>query len=607
MGYNPVMTTSLQREKSATTANWRLLPHDSDRIAALGREAGLPPLIAHLLLNRGISTADTVKQFLGARRDSLHDPALLPGVVEAAERIVRAIHAKKKIVIYGDYDVDGTCGTSVLWACLKLAGAHDVEYYIPHRVDEGYGLNADAIRSIVLDRKADLIITVDCGITAIKEAILAKELGVELVVTDHHHPASEWPCADVVVHPLGPMGPAYPFPEICGAAVAFKLAWQICKSFGDGKRASPHLREFLLKSFNLVALATVADVMPLEQENRVFVRHGLHGLAADDASVGLKALLQVCNFGAKKKLTSGNLSFGMAPRINAAGRLQHAETAVRLLTTDDPAEAFELAAKLDACNKERQDVERLIVAEARKMVEDSGGLGDRGAIVVGKEGWHPGVVGIVAARLADFYHRPAIVVGFGEEHGQGSARSVVGFDLHSAISACSEGLIAFGGHKAAAGLKIHPSRFAEFAERFDEHCRSALTPEMRQKSITIDAEVPLASLTLSTVEAIDQLEPYGIGNPQPQFLAERVNVVGDPKIMGEAKNHLSFRVGQGNTTLRAVAWSMANRASELRAGTQCAVLFRPSINEWNGRRDVQLEIRDFRVAESEETRNARPT
>ena len=589
------------------TPNWRLRPHDSDAIAALSREAGVPPLIAHLLLNRGVSTAATVQQFLGARRDTLLDPSLMPGVVEAAERIVKAIHDKRKIVIYGDYDVDGTCGTSILWACLQLAGARDVEFYIPHRVDEGYGLNADALRSIVLERGAELVITVDCGVTAIEEAKLAKLLGIELIITDHHHPATEWPCADVVVHPLAPGGPAYPFPEICGAAVAFKLAWQICKSFGDGKKASPHLRDFLLRSFNLVALATIADVMPLENENRVFVRHGLNAMVAADASAGIKALIQICNFGAKIKLTSSNLSFGMAPRINAAGRLRHADTAVKLLTTNDPVEAQQLAQMLDECNKERQDLERGIVAEARKMVEDSGGLGDRGAIVVGKIGWHPGVIGIVAARLAETYHRPAIVVALGTEIGQGSARSVVGFNLYEALFACSHGLKSFGGHKAAAGLKIDSSTFAEFAEKFDQHCRIALTPELRQKHLDIDAEVPLGTLTLSTVEKIDQLEPYGIGNPQPLLLAERLTVVGEAKTMGDAKNHLSFRVGQGDTTLRAVAWNMANRAAELRPGASCAVLFRPSINEWNGRRNVQLEVKDFRMNQEGGPSHARPT
>ncbi len=376
------------------TPHWSLRPHDPDRVSALSREAGLPPLVAHLLLNRGISDAPTAKLFLGARRDGLHDPGTLPGIQEAADRVVRAIRDGRKIVVYGDYDVDGVCGTTILWDCLRLAGAKDAEYYIPHRVEEGYGVNAEALRKLATEHRASMVITVDCGVSAVKEALLARELGIELIITDHHTPGASWPDASAVVHPLAPGG-SYPFPDLCGAGVAFKLAWQVCKSFGDGKKASPHLREYLLKAINLVALATVADMVPLEGENRIFVRHGLRGLVAD-SSVGLKALLQVSGLLDKDRLNTGNLGFTVAPRINAAGRLEFAMKAVQLLTTDDAAEALELATLLDDCNRKRQDLERSFVAQAQRMIEESGGLGDRGAIVLGHPQWHPGVIGIVA-------------------------------------------------------------------------------------------------------------------------------------------------------------------------------------------------------------------
>ncbi len=586
------------------TASWRVLPHDRDRVEALSRAAGVPPLVAILLIHRGVTDAESARVFLGARRDSLHDPALLPGAVEAAERIVRAIRDGRKIVIYGDYDVDGVCGTSVLWACLKLAGARDVEYYIPHRVEEGYGVNSRAIRHLVEERRAGLIVTVDCGITAVEEALLARELGVELIVTDHHTPGSTWPEADALVHPLAP-GAAYPFPELCGAGVAFKLAWQVCKSFGDGKKASPHLRDFLLRAINLVALATVADMVPLEGENRIFVRHGLKGIAVDD-SVGLKALLQVSGLLGKDRLNSGNVAFALGPRINAAGRLQYAMKAVELLTTDDASEAMEIARVLDDCNRERQDVERTIVVEAKAMVEESGGLGDRGAVVVGKAGWHPGVIGIVASRLVETYHRPAIVVAIGEEIGQGSARSVPGFHLYDALKACSDGLASFGGHRMAAGLKIAPGFLAEFADRFDRHCRSALTPELRRKELLIDAEIPFGSLTLPVVEALEDLEPFGIGNARPLLLASDARLVGDPRVMGEKKNHLQLRIAQGETTIRAVWWNGAAKAEGYKAGMPCAVVFTPSVNEWNGRREVQLEVKDFQARDGRELPHARP-
>ena len=291
--------------------HWRLRPHDRARIESLSRGAGISPLVAQLLINRGIDEPGRAAAFLDTRMRSLHDPELLPGAAQAADRIVRAIRDDRKIVIYGDYDVDGVCGTSILWACLRLAGAAHVEYYIPHRVEEGYGVNAEALRRLVAESKAELIVTVDCGISAVREADLARELGVEFIVTDHHTIGLALPAADVVVHPRLPGG-SYPCGDLCGAAVAFKLAWQVCKFFGDGKRASPHLRNFLVGALGLVALATIADMVPLSDENRVMVRHGLAGIA-NRPSAGLGALMEVSGSGNKKRLTTGMIGFGLAP------------------------------------------------------------------------------------------------------------------------------------------------------------------------------------------------------------------------------------------------------------------------------------------------------
>ncbi len=574
------------------TTRWRLRPFDPDRVALLSREAGITPLIAQLLLGRGVLDAAAASTFFETRLAGLHDPETLPGVVEAAERIVRAVRDGRKIFIYGDYDVDGVCGTSILWACLKLAGARDVEYYIPHRVEEGYGVNADALRKLVVEHKAELVITVDCGISAIAEARLARDLGVELIITDHHTLGPDLPDAAVVVHPRLPGG-SYPFGDLCGCAVAFKLAWQICKSFGDGKKASPHLRDFLVKSIGLVAMATVADVMPIHGENRLLVRHGLAGLNASP-SHGLKALMTVAGCLGARELSTGTVGFKLAPRINAAGRLERAMVAVEMLTTDDPTRAEELARQLDTCNTQRQEVERTIVEEAHAMIAAQGGISGRGAIVLGSEGWHPGVIGIVASRLVETYHRPAIVVALGAEHGQGSARSVAGFNLYDAIRACSGGLLGFGGHAMAAGLKIPKGHFDAFAALFDGHCRSALTPDQLQKALNVDAEIPLGALNVRVVESIETLEPFGIGNPRPILVANLVRVVGDPKVTADRK-HLQLRLGQGDVAFKAIAFNMAERGKALKAGTVCSVAFHPSINEWNGRREVQLELKDFRV------------
>jgi single-stranded-DNA-specific exonuclease len=576
---------------------WRLRPFDADKLSELSRTAQVSPLIAQLLMNRGVIDASGVSSFFETRLTGLHDPETLPGVVEAAARIVAAIRERKKIVIYGDYDVDGVCGTSILWACLKLAGAEAVSYYIPHRVEEGYGVNGEALRKLATEQRADLIITVDCGISAINEAKLARELGVELIITDHHTIGPELPEANVLVHPKL-AGSLYPFPELCGCGVAFKLAWQVCKSFGDGKKASPHLREFLVKSISLVAMATIADIMPMHGENRILVRHGLAGLLST-SNPGLRALMSVSGLLGKRELNTGSIGFSLAPRINAAGRLERAMQAVEMLTTEDEELAGKLAEGLELVNLQRQEVERRMVDEAHEMITAQGGLKTRGAIVLGREGWHPGVIGIVASRLVDTYHRPAIVVALGDVHGQGSARSIAGFNLHEAISACSGLLTGFGGHAMAAGLKVPREHFAAFAEAFDLHCRGVLSPEQLQKSVLIDAEVMLGDLTLKVLESIEALEPHGIGNPKPLLVANSVKVVGEAKVVGPKQNHLQVRFCQGNTTHKAIAWNMADRGKVLTPGRLCSIVFTPSINEWQSRREVQLELKDFVLEEEE--------
>jgi single-stranded-DNA-specific exonuclease len=583
--------------KTFRNARWHVKTHDVGRIETLSRSAGLTPLLAQLLLNRGIDDPVRAVAFLEAKMGSLHDPELLPGAARAAERIVLAIRERRKIIIYGDYDVDGVCGTSVLWACLRLAGATQLDYYIPHRVEEGYGVNAEALRRLVEEEKASVIVTVDCGISAVKEAELARQLGVELIITDHHTIGPELPAATAIVHPRLP-GSQYPSGDLCGAGVAFKLAWQICKSFGDGKRASPHLRNFLVGSLGLIALATIADVVPLSDENRIIVRHGLAAISAGP-SVGLRALMEVSGSLDKKRLTAGMVGFGLAPRINAAGRLERAMMAVQMLTTEDAEQARSIAAVLDTCNTRRQEVEREILEQARAMLDAEGGLGDRRSIVLAREGWHAGVIGIVAARLTDLFHRPAIVISLGEEISQGSARSIPGFDIYEAINGCSEHLLAFGGHPAAAGLKLRQDQVADFTRRFEENCRATLRTDQLERELMIDAEVPLGVLTLRVVEEIERLEPHGIANPRPLLLASDVEVAGISREVGAQKQHLQIRFKQGPHELKAIGWNMASRAQTLTPGARCSVVFHPSINEWNHRRDVQLEIRDIAMAELE--------
>lgn len=577
-------------------ARWRLRPHQPERSRELGQAAGLSPLIAQILINRGVDEPARARAFLSARMDSLHDPELLPGAVEAAGRIHQAARDGRSIVIYGDYDVDGVCGVSILWMCLKLAGAREPTYYIPHRVDEGYGLSAAALERIALDHPGALVVTVDCGVSAVAEAQRARALGLELVITDHHSIGRELPEPDVLVHPRLP-GSLYPNGDLCGAAVGFKVAWQVCKLFGDGKRASPHLRDFLVRSLGYVALATIADVVPLSDENRVLVRHGLAGLNANP-TLGAAALLAIAGHTGKRPLKTGTIGFAVGPRINAAGRMERAAAAVELLTTLNPERAQELALELDLCNTRRQEVERRIVQEAHAKVDAQGGLGDRLGLVVGAEGWHPGVIGIVASRLAEAYNRPTIVVALSAPIAQGSARSIAGFNLYQALADCADLLIGFGGHAAAAGVKLDPANLDALAARFNERCRLSLTPERLERSLWIDAEVPLASLSLAVVEEIERLEPHGIDNPRPLLLASDLEIVGEPRAVGEHADHLQFTCRQGEFTAKAIAFKQAEKGRILKPGSRASVVFHAAVNEWKGRRDVQLEVKDFELADN---------
>ena len=577
-------------------ARWRLRPHDPGSSSELGKAAGVSALVAQLLINRGVADPARARAFLSARMDSLHDPDLLPGAVEAARRIHLAALERRSIVIYGDYDVDGVCGVSILWMCLKLAGACEPTFYIPHRVDEGYGLSASALERIAADRPGALVVTVDCGISAVAEARHARALGLELIITDHHSIGPELPEADVLVHPRLPQSP-YPNGDLCGAAVGFKVAWQVCKLFGDGKRASPHLRDYLVRSLGYVALATIADVVPLSDENRVLVRHGLAGLNANPTP-GAAALLMLAGHTGRRPLKSGTVGFGIGPRINAAGRMERAAAAVELLTTTDADRAQKLALELDECNTRRQEVERRIVQEAHAKIEAQGGLGDRHGLVIGDEGWHPGVIGIVASRIAEAYNRPTVIVALSKPVAQGSARSIPGFNLHDALADCADLLIGFGGHAAAAGVRLDPTNLANLATRFDDRCRQSLTPDRLERSLWIDAEVPLASLSLAVVEEIERLEPHGIDNPRPLLLASDVEIVGEPRAVGEHADHLQFTCRQGTFTARAIAFKQAEKGRVLKAGTRASVVFHAVVNEWKGRRDVQLEVKDFEVAET---------
>jgi single-stranded-DNA-specific exonuclease len=555
----------------------------------MGRRLGLHPLVAQLLYNRGLDKPDPMREFLEPRMSMLHAPELLPGTTEAAELIAAAVRDRKRIVIYGDYDVDGLTGTAILWHVLRMAGA-EVSYYIPHRIDEGYGLNSEAIRQIVRDG-ADVVITVDCGITGVDEAKLARELGLTLIITDHHRPGSSLPNAHVVVHPG--VGGNYPNTDLCGAGVAFKLAWAIAKRLANADKVSPEFRDYLTNAVGMVALGTIADVVPLLGENRVLARFGLANLPKCNLH-GLTALIESAKLADQAKLNSEHVGFWLAPRINAAGRMGHAQLAAELLTRADAERAREIAQYLEQQNRDRQNMERRIfneavdVVESRKLASDA-----RRAIVVAGEGWHAGVIGIVASRIVERFGRPTIMISLDNGDGQGSGRSIRNFDLHKAIGECAHHLIGFGGHAMAAGLRIKREKVEEFTESFVERANQTLTARDLEATLHLDAEVPPATWSVPLVRDIERLGPFGSGNPKPKFASPVLHLEGEPRTVGKNGNHLSFTLTDGRCRMKAIAFSQAAQLEPLRERRQCRVAYEPCVNEFNGRVTAEMQVIDI--------------
>ncbi|HEY1067406.1 MAG TPA: single-stranded-DNA-specific exonuclease RecJ, partial [Pirellulales bacterium] len=498
--------------------HWRIRPHDAAGTAALARAANVSPVVAQLLLGRGFSDPVSIRAFLDAKLSTLRDPETLPGAAAAAERLHAAIRDKRRIVVYGDYDVDGMTGTSLLYLGLRLLGG-DVGYYVPHRLEEGYGLNSDALRKLA-KQGASLIVTVDCGITAIEEAKVARELGLELIITDHHQPLPELPDAAEIVHPGLPDRP-YPFAGLSGSGVALKLAWAICKQASGAKRVGEAMKDYLLQAVAFASLGTVADVVPLVDENRVLVKHGLKSLK-DRPTVGLLELMKAAEIHEKAALDCEDIGFAIAPRLNAAGRFGQASLAVELLTTDNATRAAEVAQYLDELNQSRQTVERSIYLSALRQAEEKFDPENDPALVLADRGWNQGVVGIVAGRLAEKFNRPVVLIAqdaFGLKPGTGSARSASGVDLHAALNACKHHLVGCGGHAAAAGLTIEDAKLDAFRAEFLERVAEAAAGAPREATLWIDAEAPLPSFTLRTLQELDQLSPFGCGHTRPLWCA----------------------------------------------------------------------------------------
>ncbi len=578
------------------TKRWRIRAHDAERIAALQREARVPAVVAQLLAARGLCDAAAIKKFLEPKLMDLRDPDELPGVVEAAGRLIAAVRERRPIVVYGDYDADGITGAALLYECLTLLGGQ-ASYYVPHRIDEGYGVHDEALETLAA-RGAKLVVTVDCGIASIAQAETARRLGLELIISDHHAFAERLPAAAAIVHPALP-GTAYPFAGLSGSGVAFKLAWAVCQRAADAKKVSPPMRAFLLKAVGLAAIGTVADVVPLVDENRIIVRHGLESLAAQ-AGLGLGRLMRLTKLHEKQRLDCEDIGFMLAPRLNAAGRLGQAQLAVELLTTTSAERADALAEYVHQLNSSRESLERSIMLAANKQAQEQFDQGRDGALVLASRDWHAGVIGIVAGRLAEKYHRPVVLVALdplGVKPGVGSVRSVPGFDVHSALAACGELLVSHGGHAAAAGLKIDEARIDEFRDEFCRLACDGLSSNGEMPELWIDAETPLSALTMQAVEQLEQLSPFGHGNTRPLLCTSDVALAEPPRTIGGGGRHLSLRLKQHGVQLRGVAFGRGEQAEELQqAAGPLAVAFRPVINQFQGRRTVELHVVDWQAA-----------
>jgi single-stranded-DNA-specific exonuclease len=567
---------------------WETLACDDAPASALSRELGVSPVTARLLCIRGLGAPDDARRFLSPRIDDLYDPFRLAGMSIAVDKLLGAIASKDRIAIHGDYDVDGVTSTVILRRALELLGA-DVVHFIPERFRDGYGLQPASIDRLQQDG-VRLIISVDCGIRADEAATRARELGIDLIITDHHEPGAELPHALAVINPKR-HDCTYPDKNLAGVGVALKVVQALCTCTGHGN--------WLPAFVKVAAIGTLADVVPLTGENRIIAKLGLGMLSKGPHKVGLRALLDVCGL-TGREIDSYHIGFVVAPRVNAAGRMSTPDIAARLLLAADETmgeEARALAGQLDAENLRRQQEEADIVAEARKIVETDLEVGSRTVLVVAGEGWHRGVIGIVASKLVDAFHRPAIVISTDGDLAHGSCRSIPSFNMLAALESCAELMSKFGGHKQAAGLTLETSRIRELRTRVNDFADACLTPNDLRPRLWIDGSLTFRSINEQVVSELSTLAPFGAGNPCPIFRTTRVEIVDGPRRLKE--RHLKMAFKQDGRILRGIAWRASEReafVAEHRAAIDLA--FSLENDMYNGERYLQLSVADFRAPES---------
>ncbi len=566
--------------------SWFIHPARAESLS-LADELKIPPVLAQVLVNRGVATAEQAKSFLNPKLTELIEPDVMPGVPAATEEICRAIASRQKITIYGDYDVDGITAAAILWHIIRLLGS-PAEFYIPHRIDEGYGLNDGAVRQIAADG-TKLLITVDCGITAADSVRLARQLGMDVIITDHHTIEPTLPDANVIVHPM--LGD-YANPKCAGATVAFKLAWALTNRFKSAGRTNPKLREFLINATVFAALGTIADVIELRGENRIIASFGLKAMH-DCSMPGLAALINAAGLEGQK-LDSYHIGFILAPMLNAAGRMGHARLAVELLTTDSQVRALRIADYLKQQNYQRQSAERKIFQQVCEVITQAGlDHPDRRTIVLGSEQWHTGIVGIVAAKVVDKFYKPTILINTENGLGKGSARSIEGFDIYGAISACSKYVVKFGGHSMAAGITLEPAKIGEFADAFEKYAAENFRQTASTAKIEIDAICPIRDISYNLVRQLEPLGPFGRGNPKPLIATRGVRLIASPRKVGSRGEHLQLAIGDSTGSARCIGFKMAGLEKKLLENEFFNVAYEPQLDTWNGGDNLQFVLSDI--------------
>lgn len=576
---------------------WNLKQSSRSEKDRLTRQLEITPITAQLLVNRDITCPESASTFIDPSMQDLEDPEEFDAMGPAVSRVRNALRSDEEILVFGDYDVDGITATSTLLNFFDLIN-REVDTYVPDRLDEGFGLNMDTTRRLLQEYEPDLVVTVDCGTSSLEEIAFLDQNGVDTIVVDHHEPPAQLPPATAILNPKTD-GSGYPFSELCASGVAFKLVWGIAKKLSDQKKVKPEFRDFLVDSMGMAALGTIADQVPLVSENRIFARYGLSALSRTSIP-GLQALIDEAGISGDD-VDAEDVGYKIAPPLNAAGRLQKSHLGVKLFRAGSLEEAKQVTGTLDEINKERRMLQRNVVRDAEDRI-DKLDLEDHPVIVLSDEDWHPGVIGIAASRIVDRYDRPCVLIGSGLEPARGSARSPDGFQLHTAFENCSGLLEKHGGHANAAGLSIREERIDEFRRELQKQATSHDLFEMNggvRKSVDIDLEIFLPNLDWRLLREVNKLQPYGLGNPQPVFASVGVEVSEPPELMGDSGDHLSFRVSQGGVERRVVGFGMGNQISTLDKipSDRLALAYKPVVNEWRGRRSIELHLVDMQDRE----------